>query len=76
MTIITATQAQNETGYRAATETRTGGEMNTELISPSAAAFSRIVMEGMHGQAVRQACDAGLSVGEVRLAASLHREVE
>ena len=45
--------------------------MNNALISPEAAAFSRLVTEGAHSQAVNQAREAGLSMSEFRLAVSL-----
>ena len=43
------------------------------LYSPAAAAFSRIVMEGMNSQTVNDARAAGLTVGEVKEAAELNR---
>ena len=46
--------------------------MNT-LIVPAAAAFSRIVTEGINSRTVTAACSAGLSCAEVRQAAELHR---
>ena len=58
MTIITATHERAQ-------------ELNLSLVSPAAAAFSRLVTEGAHSQAVNQAREAGLTVGEFRLAVSL-----
>ena len=48
---------------------------STALIpySPAAAAFSRLVTEGANSQAVNQARQAGLTVGEVKLAWSVGR---
>ena len=50
--------------------------MNNTLISPAAAAFSRLVTEGASGEAVNQAREAGLSMSEFRLAVSLSGETE
>jgi hypothetical protein len=48
-------------------------EKSTALIDPRAAAFSRIVMEGANGRSFREACEAGLTCKEVRIASRLHR---
>jgi len=46
------------------------------LYDPAAAAFSRIVTEGMNSQTVTAACEAGLTVGDVKRAGELSREEE
>jgi hypothetical protein len=46
------------------------------LCDPAAAAFSRIVTEGMNSQTVTAACEAGLTVGDVRRAGELSRAEE
>ena len=48
--------------------------MNNSLISPAAAAFSRLVTEGGDSQAIQDACNAGLSYADAMLALSLYGE--
>jgi len=43
------------------------------LYSSKAAAYSRLVTEGLNGQTANQARNAGLKVREVRQAVELHR---